>query len=437
MSIAISRNIFEMSDIYKGTTIILLGDCPNTHLSYVLKQRESGNEVVFWLKIKLETLASWRRDMLSSLKAGVYYIDLVNLSIPGDAFRLNRESVRLETQLSKICINAENNRKIANRKGSLKQRQLFLEKWTKIAVWRNDIITVEEWKSEVGSLAQKLEAAEAHIEEWKQKYADIEKAKEALFKEMLEEKELNSACQQECANMKKYIRQLEKDQFCQVKGTAIPKLKSTQAQNKKLKELKSRAQKALHFSRLFGLEVDCLKFKDQDSSKTYTVEFNNASVRSEVSDTSDSILPSSPNTSHCSTVPDTPPCTPDNTSSSTSSNDISPPSPQTQYSKLSEDDKAKVESILYLIDKFGVGDEFVHELSMTIDGFPKSYLFKQSRTELNKSCIINSTPGKAPGAQHSFRQLLTDQVQQMVCTNLACSFFFFFFDCMYVCQKVF
>ena len=58
-------NIFEMSDVYKATTIISLGDCPNTHLSYVLKQRESGNEVVFWLKIKLETLASWRRDILS------------------------------------------------------------------------------------------------------------------------------------------------------------------------------------------------------------------------------------------------------------------------------------------------------------------------------------------------------------------------------------
>jgi len=67
--------------------------------------------------------------------------------------------------LSKICIKAESKRKIVNRKGSLKQRQLFLEKWTKIAVWKNDITTVEEWKSEVGSLVQKLEEAEAHIEE--------------------------------------------------------------------------------------------------------------------------------------------------------------------------------------------------------------------------------------------------------------------------------
>ena len=32
---------------------------------------------------------------------GVYYIDLVNVGIPEDAFRLNRKSVRLETQLSK------------------------------------------------------------------------------------------------------------------------------------------------------------------------------------------------------------------------------------------------------------------------------------------------------------------------------------------------
>ena len=409
-----------MSDVYKGAAIISLGDCPNTHLNYVLKQRESGNEVVFWLKIKLETLACWRRDVLSSLKAGgVYYIDLVNVNIPGDAFRLNRESVRLETQLSKICIDAENKRKIVNRKGSLKQRQIFLERWTKIAVWRNDIITVEEWKSEVGSLVHKLEVAEAHIEEWKQKYADIEKENEVLFLEMLEEKKINSACQEDCANMKKYVRQLEKDQFCQVRGTAIPKLKSTQAQNKKLKELKSRAQKALHFSRLFGLEIDCLKMKDPDSSKTYTVEFNNASLRSEVSDKSDS-NPSSPNTSQHSTLPVTPPCTPESTSSGTLSNGISQPSPQTQFSKLSEDDKARVESILYLIDKFGVGDEFVHELSMTVDGLPKSYLFKQCRTELNKNCIIKSTPGKAPGAQHSFRQLLTDQVQQLVCTYLVC-----------------
>ena len=88
-----------------------------------------------------------------------------------------------------------------------------------------------------------------------------------------------------------------------------------------------------------------------------------------------------------------------------------------QYSKLSDDDEAKVESILYLIDKFGVGDEFMHELSMVVDGLPKSYLFKQCQKDLNMGCIITSTPGRAPGAQYSFKQLLADRIKHMVSTS--------------------
>jgi len=78
---------------------------PNTKLQYIFQQRENGNEVVFWLRIKQEAFSNWRREKLSgSLPPGVLYIDLVNLSIPGDAFRLSRKSKRLETQLSNSCI---------------------------------------------------------------------------------------------------------------------------------------------------------------------------------------------------------------------------------------------------------------------------------------------------------------------------------------------
>ena len=50
----------------------------------------------------------------------------------------------------------------------------------------------------------------------------------------------------------------------------------------------------------------------------------------------------------------------------------------TQWDNLSNDDKVTVESILYLMKKFGVGDEFVHELSMSAAEFSiKSYLIKQ------------------------------------------------------------
>ena len=43
-------------------------------------------------------------------------------------------------------------------------------------------------KSQVASLVQKLELMEAHIEEWEQKYAAIEKEREERFLKMLKKK---------------------------------------------------------------------------------------------------------------------------------------------------------------------------------------------------------------------------------------------------------
>jgi hypothetical protein len=89
-------------------------------------------------------------------------------------------------------------------------------------------------------------------------------------------------------------------------------------------------------------------------------------------------------------------------------------SKSTKYVTLCENDKARIESLLYIIDKFGVSDEFIHELTMITDGLPKSYLVKQCRTELNSLCKLTGTPGKAPGAQYSFKELLTEQIKIMV-----------------------
>ena len=50
--------------------------------------------------------------------------------------------------------------------------------------------------------------------------------------------------------------------------------------------------------------------------------------------------------------------------------------------------------VFFELDKFGVGDEFVHELLMGVDDFPiESYLIKQCRPELNKQVKITTTPG--------------------------------------------
>ena len=498
-------DFFDMSSLHSEKEIIVLADCPNTHLQYVVQQREQGNEVVFWLKIKQEVLARWRKEKSSNkFAAGVLYIDLVNLIIPGNAFYLNRNSERLETQLSNSCIVADATRRKINKKGSAKQRKEFLDSYKKLAVLKNDIISVEKFKSEISNLEQNVNTAEAEIKLWKQKYLDLEKEKEDLLQEMLREKEMSNSCKEESELMKKYIKQLEKDQFTKVRGIAVPKLKTTQAQKRKLKEIKTRAQKALHFSKLFGLELNCLRLKDPDSSKMYTVDFHteNSPECGPLPDVSkDNTFPDTPpdgqalpntppgglqpDTSPGGLQPDTPPgglqpdTSPGGLRPDTPPGGLQPDTPpgglqpdtppgglqpdtppgglrpdtppggllldtppssfntlqtpsankqshlsnqtscqsETQYSKLSDDDKAKVEGILYLIDKFGVGDEFMHELSMVVDGLPKSYLFKQCRTDLNMGCIITSTPGRAPGAQYSFKQLLADRVKHMVSTS--------------------
>ena len=70
----------------------------------------------------------------------------------------------------------------------------------------------------------------------------------------------------------------------------------------------------------------------------------------------------------------------------------------------------KVEQILYLLDKFCVSDEFYHELSMIENGLPRSYLIKQSRSDLDKLCHVTPTPGPYEGAQVSFESLLVQQI---------------------------
>ena len=73
------------------------------------------------------------------------------------------------------------------------------------------------------------------------------------------------------------------------------------------------------------------------------------------------------------------------------------------------------------MNKFGVSDEFVHELSMVVEDFPvKSHLVKQCRSNLNKQVKITTTPGLAPSAQHSFKLLHAEKVKDMVSVLKSC-----------------
>ena len=72
-----------------------------------------------------------------------------------------------------------------------------------------------------------------------------------------------------------------------------------------------------------------------------------------------------------------------------------------QFDSVTEADKTTIETVLFLMDKFAVGDAFIHELSMVVDGMPKSYLIKQCRDKLNSTCSVKPIPGGTCGAQVS------------------------------------
>ena len=67
------------------------------------------------------------------------------------------------------------------------------------------------------------------------------------------------------------------------------------------------------------------------------------------------------------------------------------------YKDLSEEEKERVKLVLYITDKFCIGEAAYHELAMTDGGgkLPRSYLVKQC----NSLCHITRTPGKEEGPQ--------------------------------------
>ena len=379
-----------MSDPYPvRDPLIHICDPPERQLKYVSKQREGGNEVVLWLAIKNAALIQWHK--LKMATPSIAYIDMLNGVIPGRAFKINRKSERIEGRLSNRCSAASITNQTLNRKGNHKNRKEHDEKLCRLAVLKNEVISVEKWEADLRSIQSKLEKAEEEICNWRRKYENLEKEKEKLVEEMLseiekdyaKEKERTRELSSENQQLNKYIDILENENLGIHRGAGIPDLKTKQAQNRKLKQLKTRAQRALHFVEIFGLDLQLLKLKDPNSTNSFSIDFATKKCFPSAQQVEGSVA-----------------------------------SPKSNYEKLHPDEKNTVETILFLMDKFGVGDEFIHELSMAVDDFPvKSYLIKQCRSDLNKQVKISTTPGLAPGAQYSFKELLTDKVRDMVSTH--------------------
>ena len=168
--------------------------------------------------------------------------------------------------------------------------------------------------------------------------------------------------------LEQYVKKLERysGNFSEKNTRDISKVSPT-TKWRYLKELKTRAQKALWFMQQFGLNVISLQLQQNDGV------CQNINL----------------NESHSTTSAATASC-------------------------LSEDGKSEIEKVLFLMDKFGVSEDFYHELTMTFSDLPRSYLVKKTKHELNKQCHLTKTPGEAPGVQCSFKELLKEHISALV-----------------------
>ena len=139
------------------------------------------------------------------------------------------------------------------------------------------------------------------------------------------------------------------------------------------KSFLSRAQSALWFATSFGLELRSLTVRETKAGRIHKIA---------------SEVPSGHEARHTS-----------------------------GFESLSLEEKSNVEKVLFLLDKFCIGDSFYHELTMTMGGLPKSYLVKQRRDQLNNICHITCTPGTAEGAQVLFCNLLKARLKDYLASH--------------------
>lgn len=321
-------------------------------LHYALKESASLHEFLFCLEIPFPLLNYWR-SLLQGKPTQVSYIDLLNATIVDGFFMIKRECCRIEELLRKKASSVKN---AYNKAQGRKKKNMDNEVY-KISIRRGEVESVSKLKAEINE-------CNIELEEWEKKYENLSEAKEKLYNDMIEEID---CLEREIEDLESVNKELS--QYIQTltenKTPIGKKIHEVQKQQKgrKLCQLKNRAQCALWFCESYGLELKEIKLKSMDGSN-HTLNYG---------------TPTSGG-----------------------------------YAKLSEDEKNKVEQLLFLLDKFCIGDEIYHELSMITDGLPRSYLIKQARTDLNKTYHIERTPGHCPGSMLNFNSTLRTHISELL-----------------------
>ena len=293
------------------------------------------------------------------------YVDLFEYCIPGHTFAItDDEQIRAEVNKSLAKIAGMVQTSYTKAKGGSKREELN-SKMRRFHIFEGQTVSV-------ACLREQNEAIRDELEEWKDNYKNLQAETKQLFEEMqasIEDREKELLDMQGKNNeLLSYIDKLKTSSQKEYAGKDISEVKK---KFRTLNTFMSRAETALWFSKSFGLELESLKVKEIKTGTSHTVMAQGQD----------------------------------------------PVEKGNGFDALTEEEKSRVEKVLFLLDKFCVGDYFYHDLTMVVDGLPKSYLVKQRRSELNDICHISPTPGEAEGAQVSFSELLKERIQDYVANH--------------------
>ena len=275
------------------------------------------------MEIPWPLLLLWNNLRNSTSGQNVNYVDFLNSTVtdPWGVVKSERVEERLRKQSAAV--------KNAFESTKGRKREQLNDKVYKLSVNRGETESIDQYKSEVNKSNEELE-------KYKKKCCDLEQERDNLLEQMMNEKD---KVEQEISDLTlvnkelaEYVETLEKRDFLNCQGRKIHEVGSKQ-KGWKVRVLKNKAQCALWFMKSFGLEISEIKLKDAKGSN-YSFDY----------------------------------AADHGASSNLCQNDI----------------KERVEQILFLLDKFCVGDAAYHEFTSLSDDLPKSYLVKQMRGNMNK-----------------------------------------------------
>ena len=338
------------------------------NVNYVRRQSVDEAEIVFTIHINNEVLKSW--EDLKQKGHSVSFVDLLNYFLAvSHPVLIKTDSERIEGHLRRLASSVK--QKFRGKKGRAFLK--FSKESKSIAIYRRELRSTAEVEKELCHAKAKQRLVE-------EENANLQAQRDELHQNLLLAQELEKDGSEKLVKANADIAKIERenvhlwayfDKISEQRGFVncgkhISEVKERQ-QRRKIKELKSYVEKALWFAETFGLHLNSVKFRDE-AGMSHTIEYNTDVERKKA------------------------------------------------YQDLSEDDKDKVQQVLFITDTFCIGEAAYHELTMTDSGqeLPRSYLVKQCKTNLNNLCHISKTPGLEEGAQLDFDSELKNIIKKHV-----------------------